>query len=127
MRATLLALAALMLAACSAPQRRPGTDAQTAMLDPQRLVVVTVANPVTAGMHGAASTWRGWDLGGGYDTGADVQGAVEELSARYDLAPVDGWPIQLLGVHCVVFRLQGDEPREALLRRLSDDPRVESA
>lgn len=112
--------------ACSVPQIRPAADAQTLMVDPQQLLVVTLVNAPTAGLRGAGSTWRGWDFGGGYQVSPDVQGAVDELAARYALAPVDGWPIDLLGVHCVVFRVRGSEPRAGLLQRLAADPRVET-
>lgn len=124
-------MAAALLSACSLtqiPQIRPTSGAPTTHDDPERMVVVTLAKPASAGLRGAGSTWRGWDMGGGdYQVGVDVQGAVTELARRYALQEVDAWPIALLGVHCVVFHIQGNESRETLLRKLADDTRVESA
>lgn len=122
-----LLVAAFFLAACAAPQLRPTSGAPTAQLDPARLVVVTVANRSGLGLRFAGSTWRGWDMGGGYQIAAEADGATSDLASDYGLQTVDAWPIALLRVHCLVFQIPTGESREALLHRLSADPRVESA
>lgn len=118
---------ALLLIGCSAPMVRPTPGAPTVAGDAQRLIVVTLANPVGTRIRGAGFTWRGWGLSGGYRVAPEADGGRSELSADYGLEPVDDWPIALLGVHCVVYRIAPGDARETLLRRLAADARVESA
>lgn len=127
MTRALLAMALVFaLTGCSVAQLRPASDAQIALADAERMIVVTLLNPPSAGLRGAGSTWRGWDLNRSYQVGSDVQGAVAELSSRYRLRQVDAWPIGVLGVHCVVFEIDAKDQREALIQRLSADALVET-
>lgn len=127
MRASLTGLAcAALLAACATPQL-PGTPgAPTLAVSAERLVVVTVRNPLAPGLRGASSTWRGWDWGGQYQRSGTVEREASELAGDYGLREVDAWPIRVLDVHCVVYALEVGQSKEAVLRQLGGDPRVES-
>ena len=48
------------------------------------------------------------------------------LAQTYDLPQTGGFPLQSLGVQCVVFRIPHGRSVEDTLRRLAADPRVES-
>lgn len=123
----LFVLLSLLLVACSAPQLRPAPGAPSVGADPARLIVVTVTNAPSPGVRGAGSTWRGWDVGSAYRVTAETQASLEALARDHALRKVDAWPIDLLGVQCVVFELAPDAVREPVLDQLRRDPRVESA
>lgn len=129
MRAASLALLCLALSALGGCAARPVQPDPwvSPEVDPARQIVVTLHSHPVAGLRGAGSTWRGWDISGGYRASSQVQKAIEELGQTYGLRPVDAWPIDLLGVHCVAFEIVSSEMRDAVLARLASDPRVESA
>jgi len=117
---------AALLGGCATPQL-PGTPgAPTLSVSAERLVVVTVRNPLAPGVRGAGSTWRGWDWGGQYQRSGVVEREASELAGDYGLREVDAWPIRVLDVHCVVYALEAGQSKEAVLRQLGGDPRVES-
>jgi len=52
---------------------------------------------------------------------------TRDLERTYRLRTLFAWSMQSLGERCIVFEAPADRPIEALLRRLSSDPRVELA
>lgn len=127
MKCILALVALLWLAGCATPQLPATAGAPTLAQNPDRLLVVTLRNPLAPGLRAAGSTWRGWDWEGQYRLTASVERATREIAEAHALNAVDAWPIRVLDVHCVVFALDPLQSREAVLRQLRADPRVESA
>lgn len=94
---------------------------------PQRYVVVTVRNPVSAPALHAASTPRGYDGVGPYAAGGVARQTSRALAAEYHLREMSSWPIAVLGVHCLAYELPRDADSGRVLAQLARDPRVESA
>ena len=119
----------LGLAACSELPTRaavPPLPAE-ALNSPEHFVVVTVRNTPLASASRAGSTVRGYDTAGGYSASATARSTVDAIARDYGLHEVSGWPIAVLKVHCVVFRLPPDQTPEGMVRVLARDDRVESA
>ncbi len=118
---------AWLLAACAGQPVLPlaATLPAAARDSPDRYLVVTVVNPPTPAPVAAASTPRGYG-GAPYGAGSSARRAADTLAADYDLVEVSRWPIALLGVHCLVYRLPvtADVPR--VVAALARDRRVES-
>jgi hypothetical protein len=124
------ALAALLaLAGCSTPPTLPRAVPlpESTRTNPEHYVVVTVRNARTALNPYAASTPRGYSGQGPYSAGASAIGFAREVAARHGLREVAAWPIELLGVHCVVYELPAGAEREQVLAALRADAAVESA
>lgn len=129
MRAVIYVAAAFLLSfpctiAATTPHPGPvgGPDA-----DPTRQVLVTVANPRSALPGRVGTTPRSYTRNQRYKVSVLARRRVERIEARHGLARVAEWPIDALGVHCVVFRIKDDDSREDVLTRLRSDPVVESA
>lgn len=85
-------------------------------------IVLTLANPVLPpGLPGSSTTHYG---AGGYTLGQAAHALARRIARQYDLKEVASWPIQVLGVHCVVYELKPGEDVEELLMRLKMDTRV---
>lgn len=130
MRPLLLALlACLVLAACAAaPVRVPvAVLPPDVSADPDRYLLVTVRNVVaTLPLH-AGSTMRGYDGAAAYTVSSEAQALARAIAADYGLQQVAAWPIAVLRVHCLVYRLPAGDARGALLARLTADARVQLA
>jgi len=109
---TICALAILMLNGCA--MARPSAD-------PQRLVIVTVADGGAGGMPP-----RGYHKPG-YPISDNAATALAGLERDYRLTPVDGWPIDLLDVYCAVMAVDPNSGVDETLARISADPRVRLA
>jgi subtilisin family serine protease len=123
------ALLALLLAGCAAvPALAPAAllDAD-ARAHPERYVVVTVRNPRAALDRYAASTPRGYAGQGPYRAGAEAIADARRIAAEHDLREVAAWPIELLGVHCLVYEIAAQAQRDQVIAALQRDPAVESA
>jgi hypothetical protein len=118
------ALAGCAAGAPPAPNTVLDDEART---HPERHLLVTLRNQPAAPSPHAASTLRGYDGLGGYRAGAQALQAARRLAAAYQLREVAAWPIELLGVHCLVFALPPAARRDELLAALQRDPEVESA
>jgi hypothetical protein len=126
--ATVAALAALSLVGCATPPRATDAAAETTLRDqPERLIVVTIANATPTVATRAGSTMRGYDGAVGYGASNEARSTVASLSKDYSLREVAAWPIDVLHVHCVVFRIPDDMERAAILARLAKDARVQIA
>lgn len=124
--AALLLLFAL-LGCTSAPPLTPGAVLDDSVrAQPDQHVVVTVRNAVAAPLPNAASTLRGYGGQGGYRAGAQALQAARRIASTHGLREVAAWPIEVLGVHCLVYALPPKAERAALLAALQNDPDVES-
>jgi Subtilase family len=92
-----------------------------------RQVLVTVSNPHFGPPGRAGTTPKSYVRDQRYTISPVARQRVAQIEARHELVRVAEWPIETLGVHCVVFQITGDESRERVLTRLREDPAVESA
>lgn len=101
--------------------------ANTVESDPERQIVVTVSNPSRPGLAGASSTWTGWSWTGGYRVSTMAIATARSIAEDYDLVEVDAWPISVLGVYCVVYRVKADTNRATVISAMNADDRVQLA
>jgi subtilisin family serine protease len=122
-------LMVLLLQACATVPAGSGDPAVTSEMraDADRLILLTVANPIEAVAVQAGSTLHGYDVAPTYTVGAAARAAVAAVARDYRLTPVAAWPITPLKVHCAVFQVAADDSRDAVLARLAQDRRVELA
>src|SRR5690606_21099644 len=92
--------------------------------EPERHVVVTIANPQSTRPGAVGGTAHGYGPSRGYRVSASAAAVVKELSRAYTLTPVAEWPIEALEVHCIVFRIPASATRDEVLRVLREDRRV---
>ena len=120
---------AALTSGCAALRGGPGVAPlpTEARLDPGKFVVVTVANDMAPAATAAGSTPRGYDQAGAYWISYRVMSAVRGLEHDYGMREASAWPIQSLGVQCILFRIRPQAVRAGLLARLVRDPRVKSA
>jgi len=122
---------ALLLAGCATT---PGSNDASTRLAPavraasDRQVVVTIddalAQRLDARVGGTPRAAAGADA---YRGSARAQDLARTLGQDYGLEWVAAWRIDVLGVHCIVYRIPADASREQMLARLRADRRVESA
>lgn len=120
-------LAFVALAGCAgAPARVPaGLLPADASADPDQYLLVTVRNVVaTLPLH-AGSTQRGYDGVAAYTVSSEAQALARAIAEDYGLQQVAAWPIAVLRVHCVVYRLPVDDTGATLRTRLATDSRVQ--
>ena len=99
-----------------------GSEAQ-----PERQIVVTFRDS-NAGLRAApGSTARAYSSPSAYQASAYARRVIAALEHDYSIDWVAGWRIDLLNVHCVVFRARDRAARDALLAKLQHDARIESA
>lgn len=125
-----LAAVALALAACGqAPLRSSAALPAPAAPGAAQAehVVITVRNRPWSTHAYAASTARGYGGQGPYRASAEARAAARRIAEAHGLTEVAAWPIELLGVHCLVYVVAPGTGREALLEALRRDPDVESA
>lgn len=121
-------LFAALLGGCAA-QPALGSRAmlpEAARSAPQDYIVITVLNPIDPPPLHAASSARGYDSVGLYQSGASARSTSRALADDYGLKETSSWPIALLKVHCLVYALPAGADPEQLRARLARDPRVES-
>ncbi|MEW6167679.1 MAG: S8 family serine peptidase [Pseudomonadota bacterium] len=126
--AALLIAAGVALQGCSGTGPiRPTHPEAGAAAAPEQLILVTLEQAPNPPPPPAGGTRKdlGWSLG--YRASSASRRLAAAVAADYGLTEVDAWPIAPLGLHCVVYRLRPGEQREALLRVLAADRRVESA
>ena len=123
----LVSLMVLVLSGCGSGTalRASATLPAEALTAPQHYMVVTVRNPVGLPLTHAASTPRGYDNIGPYQAGRIARTAAVALARDYDLQETASWPIALLEVHCLVYKIAAEADEAQLIARLSRDPRVE--
>jgi len=95
--------------------------------DPSNFIVVTVRNTGPAAPGRAASTPRGYEFGDNYRAGGQSIRTARAIASDYGLTEAASWPIAMLEVNCLVYRIPSAGDRPSLLRSLQKDPRVDSA
>jgi len=120
------ALSLLAAACASTPRATNSTSEAILRSEPDRLIVVTVENTEETIVSRAGSTPRGYD-GGAYRASRAALSTINAIEREYSLHVVAAWPIDVLHVHCVVFRIPNNGERTTLLARLSQDARVRIA
>jgi hypothetical protein len=98
-----------------------------ARADPEQYLIITVRNVLAPLQVNAGSTRRGYGGSAAYAVSATAESVAREIATDYGLQQVAAWPITVLRVHCLVFRVPDGEERSELLSRLAADPRVELA
>jgi len=130
------ALLALLLAACAAlrpapPLPMPMPEAvplgEAVLAQPERYVVVTVHNLALSPQGYAGSTPRGYAGAGAYRASSSALALARGIAGSHGLREVAAWPIELLGLHCLVYEIPAGAQREQVLAELQRDARVESA
>jgi hypothetical protein len=125
--AALITLVTLLQGCALAPPLRTTTLPEVARTQPENFVVVTLRNDAAPPNPYAGSTTRGYRAPGPYRASAAAVGAMREIADQHRLREVAAWPIELLGVHCVVFELPAASEREPMLAALRRDAAVETA
>jgi hypothetical protein len=91
---------------------------------PGQFIVVAVANPVSGRPGAVGGTAHGYGSGSNYRVSASAAAAIRDLARQYALTRVSEWPIEQLGMHCVLFRIPPGTTREAVIEKLREDKRV---
>lgn len=100
---------------------------EEARANPARHVVVTVHNGANGAALGVGSTPRGYGSVASYVASREARERAHGLEKAYGLHAVASWPISVLDVYCLVYRIDEGVDRDVLLASLKRDPRVESA
>lgn len=116
--AAILQLALLLMVSTAAVAAAPALMPAPARAEPERHVVVTVANPQARRSGAVGGTMRGYQGGGAYRASQAASRTVEQLIERYRLTSVSEWPIEQLQMHCIVFRIADGAAREEVLKQL---------
>ncbi|HTV86698.1 MAG TPA: S8 family serine peptidase [Dyella sp.] len=128
------ALAALLSACAHEPSITapdPSSDqsqapaANVASMDAQRDIVLAVANPIEPPSTHAGSSLLGYTSHALYGAGERAVSNLSALKQQYGLHEVAGWPIKALKVYCVVLEPPPGVARDALLKALAKDDRVQ--
>ena len=64
----------------------------------------------------AGSTMRGYDGAAAYTVSSEAQALARAIAADYGLQQVAAWPIAVLRVHCLVYRLPAGDARGWITR-----------
>ncbi|MEJ2085535.1 MAG: S8 family serine peptidase [Acidobacteriota bacterium] len=91
---------------------------------PHRILVVLKQIP-SPPLQRPGSTARPYGGRAVYSTTSRSRRIAAHIARDYELQQVDSWPIELLGVNCVVYEVPVQDRIEPLLERLSQDSRVE--
>jgi subtilisin family serine protease len=91
---------------------------------PGQFVVVALDNPVAGRPGAVGGTAHGYGSGSNYRVSPAAASRVRELADQYSLTRVSEWPIERLGMHCVLFRIPPGTTREAVIGRLRGDVRI---
>lgn len=127
LRAALCGLLVLLSACASVGLTSKRAAIPEAMrAEPQKFIVVTVTNPSQPIAVRAGSTPRGYAGAGLYSISSAARAAVRGLEKDHHLQEVSAWPIESLGVHCIVFSIPQDAAPAEIIERLEKDSRVES-
>lgn len=129
MRAIPLMLACCLLAGCATGgwRSRHVDSAATIDVPAERQIVITVRNAPTRTALNAGSTAKGYDAATRYQISPAALRDVAGLAQHYGLRELAAWPIEVLGVHCIVFEVPASVPLDTVMAQLAADPRVESA
>ncbi len=121
MGSLLAAFGSLIPAAHAAP---PVHTPEEVRQSPAQFVVVAVANPRSARPAAVGGTAHGYGGESNYRVGASAAALIRDIARQYSLTRVSEWPIEALGMHCVLFRIPPGTTREAVVEKLRGDDRV---
>ncbi|MBN3782142.1 S8 family serine peptidase [Burkholderia sp. Ac-20345] len=115
-----------LLANCTLVEREPDpvVAARQMRTHPERMIVLAVENPTESITLRAGSTMGGYVAHGGYSAGGSARAMLTAITAQYELRNLTTWPIPALNIHCAVLEIMDGTPREMMMAKLSDDPRV---
>ncbi len=102
------------------------TVAET-VADSDRRILVTFENPARKADAVPPVPGRYYKYRPRYVVARAAQRSAKALARDYGIRAIDDWPIESLGVFCVVYEASAAADVDALLERLRGDPRVESA
>jgi len=105
---------------------RPSAD-HVASMNPQRDIVLAVANPLAPPPTHAGSSLLGYAPPANYGAGQRAISVLASLEQSYRLHEVTGWPIKALQVYCVVLEPPPGVDRDELIKTLARDERVQLA
>jgi subtilisin family serine protease len=123
------AMAVLSACASSPPNNRASLTPASSVssMDSERDIVLAVANPLESpGMH-AGDSLLGYVPSGHYGAGQRAVSTLAALTQSYGWHEVTGWPIKALDLYCVVLEPPPGMTRDALLKALVKDKRVQLA
>lgn len=92
-----------------------------------RQILVTFEQPPTRRLPAVGSSPRAYGGRDSYKTSPRAARMARKLAREYGLELVDEWPIEMLDVHCVVYRVPLEYDTHEVLKRLSEDSRIDSA
>lgn len=131
------AFVALLLGACAGPDTRFQTkggplknamgpaDSSVETQDAARFIIATMTDAVHQQLTGGTPLTM-------QQPGAETElppayGAfLDDMAKHYGLSRVADWPLQSLGVRCLVFETARADERDAVMAKLARDPRIES-
>jgi len=127
--ATVLLAAAVGLAGCArSGVLRTGQDlGHPEAMDSGRDIVLAVDNPLDPPSIHAGSSLLGYTVSRNYGAGRRANDLLTTLQQQYGWRQVVGWPIDSLGLYCIVLAPPRGVSREALLQALAKDRRVQLA
>ena len=96
-------------------------------MNPQRDIVLAVANPLAPPATHAGSSLLGYTPSANYGAGQRAISVLASLKQTYRLREVTGWPIKALQVYCVVLEPPPGVDRDTLIKTLAKDERVQLA
>ncbi len=103
----------------------PATGANVSDESAQELIVTFRDTPSSL-RSPPGTTARFYGSRPAYEASGFARRLITQLSREYEIDLVSGWRIDLLGVHCAVFRARDTAHRDLLLARLKEDRRIES-
>jgi subtilisin family serine protease len=117
--------ALLVCIAVAALSLRAAVAQDTESTRPQILVTFKQTQPPVSPRTGARAKY--FATTATYSASLKVYRAVRAVAKEHKLHAVDAWPIVPLGVHCVVFEVEGPRAVNDVVAELAADPRIESA
>jgi len=130
-------VAAAALSACAPSPTLPSnshadtTDevrsSDVAAMDPKRDIVLAVTNPLQPVATHAGSSLLGYAPSRNYAAGQNAVSVLAEMQRRYGWRELAGWPIKTLNLYCIVLEPPPGTDRDALLKALAADKRVQLA
>ena len=101
--------------------------ASASAMDSQRDIILAVANPLEPPPIHAGSSLLGYAPSRYYGAGQHAASTLAALKKSYAFSEVAGWPIKTLDLYCIVLQPPPGTSRDALLKALAGDRRVQLA
>jgi hypothetical protein len=125
LRICLLLCFGLLCAACASLIAPPAPAQAGVNAAPGRQILVTFADE-RVGRVPVANPANGYRERGSYGNSSWSERVAEQLAEDYGLRSTAQWPINALGIHCVVYEIQPGQIPEQVLDRLAQDKRIEA-